>query len=132
MKIVKQTKCSVCGRTGAIVYQPQDSNRYNLYCFSCGRKEGEIKPELYQDVVMGAMLAILGRINQDAVKKVPKTATWRDVQVTILGLLDVQALENARFRKFFREHTEKDSLQLSFYHLLKTIDKKLDEAKESE
>lgn len=118
-KLVKVIRCSNC-RGEAVVYS--DGKAYNLYCFSCGRKAEDIDPLNYRDLMTGAMLAILQKLcpNDDIGTLVPKTVGWRDIQITIFGVLDVNALEQARFRKFFHENYSEEDLQLSFYHLLKT------------
>jgi ribosomal protein S27E len=118
MRFVKQSVCSSCKKT-AIVYQTESG--YIFHCLNCGKHLVEVDPTLYQDSVKQAMMGILKRLRptEDLETLIPKTAGWRDVLVTILGLIDVQNLENERFRKFFRENHMDKEPQLSFYHMLK-------------
>jgi hypothetical protein len=120
MRFVKQSPCSSCRKT-AIIYQTE--NGYIFHCFNCGKHLTEIDPALHQDSVKQAMIGILKRLRpeEDLEKLIPKTAVWRDVLVTILGLIDVQNLENERFRKFFKENHMDKEPQLSFYHMLKRV-----------
>ena len=121
MKFIKQSPCSSCRRT-AIIYKSEEG--FVFHCFNCGKHLKEVDPTLYKDMIRGSMMAILKRLrpNEDIEKKIPETAVWQDILVTILGIIDVNNLENERFRKFFKENHQDNEPQLSFFHMLKRVE----------
>lgn len=118
MKFIKQTRCSAC-KGVAVVYKPKDN--YEFHCFGCGEHRKDVDPERHPDIIKEAFFAILIRLypEKDWKTAIPETANWRDLQIAALGMIDLNALERERFRRFFRENHGDEALQLSFYHLLK-------------
>ena len=117
-KLIKVCKCSNCRRQ-AVIYQQDIRNRvYTMYCFACDTRKVGIDPLQYPDVFKQALLAVVDRLRYKK-EDIPETADWRDIQISLLGMIDVRNLELFNLRKFFTRNAGKENEQLNFYHLLK-------------
>ena len=117
-KFIKVCRCPHC-RGEAVIFQADLARPvYSMYCFGCDSRNVGVDPLLYPDIFKAALISIVERLRYKK-EEIPSTASWKDVQVALLGMIDVRNLELFNLRKFFEGKAKAEHEQLNFYHLLK-------------